>query len=79
MRRVPSLLVLELRQARIERGLTQQDVARLAQLTKTSLGYYERGQKQPSLPALSRWAGALGLAVTVTPATASTDETEPEL
>jgi transcriptional regulator with XRE-family HTH domain len=53
-----------IRQLREQRGLTQEDVARQAKVTKNYITMLERGQrKNPSLPILKRIADALGVKV----------------
>ena len=53
-----------IRQLREQRGLTQEDVARAAKVTKNYITMLERGhRKNPSLPILKRIADALGVKV----------------
>lgn len=59
-------LARQLRNQRLEAGLTQTDVARLVGVTTGSISGYENGQRDPSLAVLTRWADALGLKVTLT-------------
>jgi len=50
---------------RREKGLTQDELAKRAKLTKPYLSQLENGvRKNPSLPALKRIAKALGVPVT---------------
>ena len=54
-----------LKRLREERGMTQEELARRAKLTKPYISQIENGvRKNPSLPALQRLAKALGCAVT---------------
>ena len=38
----------KIRAARLEKGLTQQDLAKIAEVTPESISYYETGKKKPS-------------------------------
>ena len=54
-----------LRRIREEKGLTQDELARKARLTKPYISQIENGvRRNPSLPALQRLAKALGVPVT---------------
>jgi len=54
-----------LKMKRREKGLTQDELAKRAKLTKPYLSQLENGvRKNPSLPALKRIAKALGVPVT---------------
>ena len=54
-----------LKALREEKGLTQDELAKRAQLTKPYISQLENGvRKNPSLPALERLAKALGVPVT---------------
>lgn len=44
-------LGIRLRQARLQKGYTQQHLAEQAQISLVYLGEVERGKKMPSLPA----------------------------
>jgi transcriptional regulator with XRE-family HTH domain len=61
-------LVLELRDERMRRGLTQEALAWDIGVQACQLSQWERGLKDPGLRSLMRWCGALGLAVTAAPA-----------
>ena len=49
-----------LRQARNRAGLSQVDLAARAGVTQSVISAYESGQRQPSIPALTRLVGAAG-------------------
>ena len=51
------------RALRLERGLSQEDVAHLAGIHVTYLSGVERGKRNPSLKNLRKLAGALGVGV----------------
>jgi transcriptional regulator with XRE-family HTH domain len=51
----------ELRRAREEAGLTQEQLAEKAGLHRTYVSLLERGKKSPTLVVLFRLCGALGL------------------
>ncbi len=54
-----------MRRLREERRLTQEQVAKMAKVTKPYITMLERGaRKNPSLPVLRRLAKALGVPVT---------------
>jgi len=48
-------------EVRLRGGLTQAELARRAGMTRSVVNAYERGQRQPSVDALSRLASAGGL------------------
>ncbi|MFN0195374.1 MAG: helix-turn-helix domain-containing protein [Planctomycetaceae bacterium] len=50
-----------IRRLRVERGVSQQDLARAAELTPSFLSLVENERRQPSLTALRRLACALDL------------------
>jgi transcriptional regulator with XRE-family HTH domain len=50
-----------LAKVRESRGLTQQELADLAQMSKSQLGRYETNKSDPSADAISRIAKALGI------------------
>ncbi len=52
-----------IRMLRLERGLSQEEVAHRAGVHVTYLSGIERGRRNPSLMNLRRIAGALGVAV----------------
>ena len=52
-----------IRSLRLERGLSQEDVAHLAGIHVTYLSGIERGKRNPSLKNLRKLAGALGVEV----------------
>ncbi len=61
----PKKLGAMLKTAREKKGLTQDELAKRAKLTKPYISQLESGaRKNPSLPALQRLAKALGVPVT---------------
>jgi uncharacterized protein len=54
-----------LRQARKRASLSQVDLASRAGVTQSVISAYESGQRQPSLPALTRLIGAAGFELTL--------------
>ena len=54
-----------LRQARNRAGLSQVDLAARAGVTQSVISAYESGQRQPSIPALTRLVGAAGFELTL--------------
>jgi uncharacterized protein len=54
-----------LRQARKRAGLSQVDLAARAGVTQSVISAYESGQRQPSIPALTRLVGAAGFELTL--------------
>jgi DNA-binding XRE family transcriptional regulator len=48
-----------LRELRTDAGLTQEDLAHLANLHRAELGFYERGEREPGITALWDLANAL--------------------
>jgi predicted nucleotidyltransferase/DNA-binding XRE family transcriptional regulator len=54
-----------LRQARKRAGLSQVDLASRASITQSVISAYESGQRQPSLPALTRLIDAAGFELTL--------------
>lgn len=60
---------------RIALGLSQREVAeRMGCHTQGELSAWETGQRQPGLPALDRWAGALGLELIIVEALPDVDD-----
>lgn len=57
----PYVLGERLRELRLRKGITQDKVSELAQITPGYLGQIERGEKTPSIKALERLADALGV------------------
>jgi transcriptional regulator with XRE-family HTH domain len=51
----------KLRQLRIERGMTQDDLAKIVGLRKAMIGHIETGRRSPSLCSLSCLAAALNV------------------
>ena len=56
-----------LRERREELGLTQQELAQIAELTTTAVAMIERGERAPSLDTASRLCWALDVAAGVGP------------
>lgn len=54
-------IVATLRRTRVERNLSQQDVAEAMGYARTTLGFWESHRRLPSLPALDDWCAALGV------------------
>lgn len=52
-----------LRQARLERGISQEELAELADLHRTYVGSVERGERNVSIDNIERLSKALGLDV----------------
>ena len=50
-----------LRQKRLERNLSQRDLAALTDLERSTIAYVERGTRQPSLHTLLELCKALGI------------------
>ena len=61
-------LVVALRDERMRRGLTQEELGWRIGVQACQLSQWERGLKDPGLRSLMRWCGAMGLAVMVGPA-----------
>lgn len=64
----------EIKRRRKDKGITQEELARLVCVTQGAIMQYERGYKLPSLSMLYRIADALG----TTPAQILEDGTKPE-
>ena len=72
--RGPHPLVAQLRQVRLDLGLTQVQVAEDAGMAQPTLNEYERGAVTPGLHTFTRWAAALNQQVEISPIPAE-DET----
>jgi len=59
-------VVAELINARHRQGLTQRGLAARMHARQGYLADWERGQREPSLTSLYRWADALGYTITLT-------------
>lgn len=57
-----------LKQARLEAGLSQTELARRAGTSQATLSAYEHGHKQPTASTLARLVAAAGWRLTVVPA-----------
>ena len=51
----------KIRKARIEKGLTQLDLAEIVDVTPVSISYYEAGKKKPSFDKIKTICNELGL------------------
>ena len=56
-----------LRKCRVEAGMTQQELADIAELTVTAVAMIERGERAPNLDTVTRLCWALDVAAGVTP------------
>ena len=54
-----------LRELRVERGLTQSELAFRGNFDRNYIGMVERGERNPSLKSLNRIAQALGVSLSV--------------
>ena len=62
----------QIAQARLEKGLTQRQLAKLAHVDQGHVSEVERGATNPTLRTLTAMAGAVGLEVYLRPAQAQT-------
>lgn len=69
-----SELIREIRQVR---GISQAELARRAQLSRSVVNAYERGTRQPGVDALARIAGAADMELLVVPRAAPAAPGEP--
>jgi len=58
---------VELRRLRLERGLTQRELANRAGVVQQNLSLYERGESAPRLPTLEKLLDALDAEIVVLP------------
>ena len=63
--RIDPKLALQLKEARDKKGLTQLEVAKLADVTETFYAMTERGESNPSLAKLNRVLEALDLKILI--------------
>lgn len=54
MQNIPSNMKLSLKTARELKGFTQQEVAKLLNISTDTLGNYERGKSYPNIPVLRK-------------------------
>ena len=54
---------VKIRNARLEKGLTQQDLAKITGVTPESISYYEAGKKTPALDKLKTICRVLGFSM----------------
>lgn len=52
---------MNIRIARIKRGISQEGLADIAGLARSTMGIVERGEQSPSLQTISKIANALGI------------------
>lgn len=52
---------MNIRIARIKRGISQEGLADIAGLARSTMGIVERGEQSPSLQTISKVANALGI------------------
>lgn len=58
---VQELVGWNLRRLRVERGISQDELALIANVERAYVGYLERGQRNPTVAILSRLAEAMGV------------------
>jgi transcriptional regulator with XRE-family HTH domain len=58
---VAALFGANLRRARRDAGLSQEEVGILAELHRTEIGLLERGERMPRLDTIAKLAGAIGV------------------
>ncbi|TPM21726.1 helix-turn-helix transcriptional regulator [Mesorhizobium sp. B2-3-5] len=58
---VQSLVAWNLRRLRVERGISQDDLALTAGVERAYVGYLERGARNPTIVTLSKLADALSI------------------
>lgn len=51
----------KIKSSRLEKGLTQQDLAKIVEVTPESISYYEAGKKHPSFEKIKVICRVLGL------------------
>lgn len=56
-----------LREQRMEAGLSQRQVAKLAEIAQSSICAYENGKEMPAVDSMERWANALAHTLTLAP------------
>ena len=59
-----SILAENIRRKRLERGLSQEDLAEIAEIHRTYIGSVERGERNISIDNISRIASALEVEIT---------------
>jgi transcriptional regulator with XRE-family HTH domain len=50
-----------IRVKRVEKGLTQEQLANKLSITQTMVGKVEQGERNPSVPLARKWAKCLGI------------------
>ncbi|TGP51516.1 XRE family transcriptional regulator [bacterium M00.F.Ca.ET.230.01.1.1] len=58
---VQSLVAWNLRRLRVERGISQDDLALSADVERAYVGFLERGARNPTVKTLGKLAGAMGV------------------
>lgn len=54
---------VKIKNARLEKGLTQQDLAKIVEVTPESISYYEAGKKTPAHDKLKTICRVLGISM----------------
>lgn len=73
-----SLLAWNMRRLRVERGLSQEQLALDASVDRTYVSRLERKLENPSIGVVERLAVTLGVSITALFAEPQSDETEPQ-
>ncbi|WP_027040236.1 helix-turn-helix domain-containing protein [Mesorhizobium ciceri] len=60
---VQSLVAWNLRRLRVERGISQDDLALTAGVERAYVGYLERGVRNPTIATLSKLADAMSIPI----------------
>jgi XRE family transcriptional regulator, regulator of sulfur utilization len=60
---MPAPIALKLRALREERGLTQKEAAKLANVSHFTLMYLESGKRDPYMPTVTKLARAYGVSL----------------
>jgi transcriptional regulator with XRE-family HTH domain len=65
--RYPDPLIVQLRNARLDAGLSQRQLAKLSGVSASTILNAENGRYSPSLASVRPWAKALALTITALP------------
>jgi len=57
------LFGIKIKTARLKKGLTQQDLAEIVDVTPVSISYYESGKKKPSFEKIKTICTELGISI----------------